>query len=504
MTTGPAEPATAKELKKQLRRLKHVGNGSSSEAAALEERLRARETWEKDLAQVKGSITEKSKLLPNADVSKEIAELQSRYKALTGDSEDYKAGKKRKAPSQDTDPMTPPPDASTFEPWAPRSHFRFEVLHESKKPGSRARVGRIHTPHGVIDTPCFVPVGTNGALKAVSSEQANDADVQLMFCNTYHLLVHPGTEVVEHAGGLHKFMRRDRPLITDSGGFQVFSLADADSDDDGPELKQKRVRRKKDAQETQHGKLCSVTEQGVVFKSYRDGSVIELTPESSVRAQKKFGADIIIPLDELPPYHVTRDRLEKSVQLSHRWMARSLREHLSNVNDQAMYAVVHGGVDRELRTRSVEYLSSLPFDGMAVGGSLGKDRQEMLDMLSWLMPLLPRNKPNHLLGIADPESCASVVPLGVDTMDSCNPTRVARHGTLLTTQGDVRISATKYQNDHTPIDPQMESIPYTRAYLHHLFKQNEPLALTLASLHNIYYMNHLMRELRGRILRDEI
>ena len=172
MTTGPAEPATAKELKKQLRRLKHVGNGSSSEAAALEERLKARETWEKDLAQVKGSITEKSKLLPNADVSKEIAELQSRYKALTGESEDYKAGKKRKAPSQEVvDPMAPPPSADSFEPWAPRSHFRFEVLHESKKPGSRARVGRIHTPHGTIDTPCFVPVGTNGALKAVRSRR---------------------------------------------------------------------------------------------------------------------------------------------------------------------------------------------------------------------------------------------------------------------------------------------------------------------------------------------
>jgi hypothetical protein len=158
MTTGPAEPATAKELKKQLRRLKHVGNGSSSEASALEERLRAREAWEKDLAQVKGSITEKSKLVPKP--VEEIAQLQARYKELTGENEDYKAGKKRKAPSQDTDPMTPPPDASTFEPWAPRSHFRFEVLHESKKPGSRARVGRIHTPHGVIDTPCFVPVGT--------------------------------------------------------------------------------------------------------------------------------------------------------------------------------------------------------------------------------------------------------------------------------------------------------------------------------------------------------
>jgi hypothetical protein len=169
MTTGPAEPATAKELKKQLRRLKHVRNGSTAEATALEERLRAREAWEKDLATVKGSITEKSKLVPKP--VEEIAELQARYKALTGDSEDYKAGKKRKAPSQDTDPMTPPPDASTFEPWAPRSHFRFEVLHESKKPGSRARVGRIHTPHGVIDTPCFVPVGTNGALKAVRSRR---------------------------------------------------------------------------------------------------------------------------------------------------------------------------------------------------------------------------------------------------------------------------------------------------------------------------------------------
>lgn len=316
--------------------------------------------------------------------------------------------------------------------------------------------------------------------------------------------MHPGCDVVEGAGGLHKFMRRDRPIITDSGGFQVFSLAEPDSDDDGPELKQKRARRKEAETSTQHGRLVSVTEEGVVFKSYRDGAVIELTPESTVQAQKRFGADIIIPLDELPPYHVSRERLERSVQLSHRWMARSLREHLANVNDQAMYAVVHGGVDRELRTRSVEYLSSLPFDGMAIGGSLGKDRAEMIDMLQWLLPLLPKDKPNHLLGIADPKSCEAVVPLGVDTMDSCNPTRVARHGTLLTTAGDVRISATRYQNDHGPIDPACPSIPHTRAYLHHLFKQNEPLALTLASLHNIYYMNHLMKELRGKIMRDEI
>lgn len=180
-----AQPAeTAKELKKQLRRLKHIGSGASADAAALEERLRSRETWEKDLATTKCLITEKSKLLPNQAVAVEIKDLQTRYRELSGESGDYKAGKKRKALAleEPADPMAPPPPASSFEPWAPRSHFSFEVVHESQKPGSRARVGRIHTPHGIIDTPCFVPVGTNGALKAVSSEQAEAADVQLMFC----------------------------------------------------------------------------------------------------------------------------------------------------------------------------------------------------------------------------------------------------------------------------------------------------------------------------------
>lgn len=180
-----AQPAeTAKELKKQLRRLKHIGSGASADATALEERLRAREAWEKDLATTKCLITEKSKLLPNQAVAVEIKDLQTRYRELSGESDDYKAGKKRKALAleESVDPMAPPPPASSFEPWAPRAHFSFEVVHESRKPGSRARVGRIHTPHGIIDTPCFVPVGTNGALKAVSSEQAEAADVQLMFC----------------------------------------------------------------------------------------------------------------------------------------------------------------------------------------------------------------------------------------------------------------------------------------------------------------------------------
>mmetsp|Transcript_7559 Transcript_7559/g.22414 ORF Transcript_7559/g.22414 Transcript_7559/m.22414 type:complete len:546 (+) Transcript_7559:197-1834(+) len=502
----------ARDLKKALRRLKHAGGAPAAEVAALEKRIAEKEAHEKELASVKGGITVCTKRLracgdaERADLEAERDRLQARYGELTGGGA-WEGKRKRPKPDGSlppgNDPLAPPPGPETFPAKAENPHFRFEVVHESAV--SRARVGRIHTPHGVIETPCFVPVGTNAALKAVSAQEAAAAGVDLMFCNTYHLLVHPGADVVANAGGLHAFMGRDRPLITDSGGFQVFSLAEPDSDDDRPELKQKRARRKPgDDPTTEHGSLKSVDERGVVFKSYRDGTEIVLTPESSVGAQKRLGADIIIPLDELPPYHVTRERLEASVQLSHRWMARSLRAHLADPRRQAMYAVVHGGVDRELRERSAAYLASLPFDGMAVGGSLGKDRAEMLDMLSWLMPLLPRDRPNHLLGIADPESCEAVVPLGVDTMDSCNPTRVARHGTLLTTQGVVRIKAQRYRDDHGPIDPGCPSVPQSRAYLHHLFKANEPLALTVASLHNIYYMNHLMREMRGKIMRDEI
>ncbi|KAJ1461811.1 tRNA-guanine(15) transglycosylase-like protein [Pelagophyceae sp. CCMP2097] len=507
------ENIPAKDLKKMVRRLQHGGPSVDAAAvAAMEARFVARAAYEKALSTCKGAITVAKKSMQREatpELAAELEKLQAEYAALTGRAA-YSKGAQRaeakaKQPPQ-TLGMEPPPDASTFPAYVDRDYFRFEVIHESKI--SRARVGRIHTPHGIIDTPCFVPVGTNGALKAVDSFQAIEAGVQLQFCNTYHLLVHPGADVVEQAGGLHKFMLRDAPIITDSGGFQVFSLADSDDEEDGPELKSKRTKRKRDddddGEAKTQGQLLKVSENGTLFRSYLDGSQIDLTPESSVAAQKQFGADIIIPLDELPPYHVTRERLELSVQLSHRWMARSLRAHLGDPRKQAMYAVVHGGVDRELRLRSAEYLQSLPFDGFAVGGSLGKDKAEMVEMLTWLMPALPRDKPNHLLGIADPESCLAVVPLGVDTMDSCNPTRIARHGTLLTTAGNLRIKATVHRSDYGDIDPEVKTIPYTRAYLHHLFKQNEPLALTLASLHNILFMNHLMKDMREKIMRDEL
>jgi queuine tRNA-ribosyltransferase len=321
------------------------------------------------------------------------------------------------------------------------------------------------------------------------------------FIRRYHLLVHPGPEVVAGGGGLHQWMGHEGALITDSGGFQVFSLSEP-SADDGPEMKCKSKTRT--AREEGAASLLSVTEHGAYFRSYHDGRTIELTPESSVRAQKAFASDIIIPLDELPPYHISRERLHASVRLSHRWMARSLKEHLKDQRQQAMYGVVHGGTDEELRGESAEYLSSLPFDGFAIGGSLGKDRSEMLELLQFLMPRLPEDKPNHLLGIADPESAEAVVPYGIDTMDSCNPTRIARHGLLLTTDGPLKIKQLKHANDYGPVDPKVKTISHSRSYLHHLLKQHEPLFMTLASQHNLLFMGHLMGDIRRRILNDEI
>ena len=348
-----------------------------------------------------------------------------------------------------------------------------------------------------------MPVGTNAALKGMSSAQAALCGVQLMFCNTYHLLVHPGPDVVAEAGGLHRFIGRDGPLITDSGGFQVFSLAHATSED-GPELK----RRSSTRTGRNEGTLLRTSEEGVAFRSYRDGSRIELTPESSVTAQKALGADIIIPLDELPPLGVSRERLVTSVDLSHRWMARSLRTHLDDRRGQAMYAVVHGGVDRALRAHSVDYLSSLPFDGFAVGGSLGKDRDEMLDLLGYVLPLLPPDKPNHILGIADPRSVMEGVRHGADTFDSCFPTRVARHGSLLTRDGTLHIRQGKYKRQFGPVDPTMpwaeQDDPVSRAYLHHLKAAHEPLFETLASMHNVRFMNTIMAEMREQILNDDL
>jgi queuine tRNA-ribosyltransferase len=373
--------------------------------------------------------------------------------------------------------------------------FKFEVIHTSKK--SKARVGKITTPHGVIDTPNFVAVGTNGTLKALSNETVDAIGLQLMFCNTYHLLLQPGTAVVKAAGGLHSFIQRKNPLITDSGGFQVFSLAY------GSVHQELKSAGKKQGE----GSVLKITEEGVLFRSYRDGQKILLTPESSILAQKDLGADIIIPFDELPPYHIDREKLKASLARTHRWEKRSLDEHLNNRQNQALYGVIHGGVDPELRKLSCETLTALDFDGFAIGGSVGKTKEELYDLIGFVRPQLPDDKPNHLLGIGDVSSLERLIPLGIDTFDSSYPTRAARHGFLLTKTGGLKLSPVTLATRFEPIErdcgcPTCQN--YTIAYIHHLFKAKELTGLMLATIHNLYFMVKMMQETREKILQDEI
>ena len=373
--------------------------------------------------------------------------------------------------------------------------FRFELIHTSTQ--SKAKVGKIYTPHGVIDTPNFVGVGTNGTIKALDNQAVHEIGLQLMFCNTYHLLLQPGTSIVKQAGGLHSFINRSLPIITDSGGFQVFSLAYGSISD---ELKGKGTKK-------QTGHVLKISEEGVIFRSYRDGKKVLLTPESSIEAQKDLGADIIIPLDELPPYHIEKKALEDSLSRTHRWEERSLHTHLKNPNNQAMYAVIHGGIDAALREKSCRYLTKLPFDGFSIGGSMGRTKQEMFEVLRSTLSHLPIEKPNHLLGIGDLASIEMCIPMGIDTFDSSYPTRAARHGILLTQEGHVKIGKNSHAQMFSPPEKTCSCSTCSRfslAYLHHLFKAKEVTYMILATIHNLHFMVQLMQRYRTKILHNDI
>jgi len=373
--------------------------------------------------------------------------------------------------------------------------FKFEVNYQSKK--SSARLGKIYTSHGVIDTPNFVAVGTNGTIKALDSKMVHSIGLQLMFCNTYHLLLQPGVDVINKGGGLHKFIHRKLPIITDSGGFQVFSLAYGSVAD---ELKSR-------GQKKQDGQVLKITEEGVIFRSYRDGEKITLTPESSIKAQKIFGSDIILPLDELPPYHMDKKKLKKSLDRTHRWEKRSLEEHLKNPAGQAIYAIIHGGIDKELRKESCDVLSDLAFDGYAIGGSVGKNLKEMIEMLTFATSHLPKDKPNHLLGIGDLTSLENAIPLGIDTFDSSYPTKAARHGIFFTKEKKIKISTSENKYLFTPVEKDCSCFTckhYHRAFLHHLFKAKELSYFTLATIHNLHFMVQLMKDYRKKIEMDLI
>lgn len=374
-------------------------------------------------------------------------------------------------------------------------YFSFTILHRSSK--SRARVGQIITPHGVIDTPNFVAVGTNGTIKAVDMAMLDQIGIQLLFCNTYHLMVQPGTNVIAQAGGLHNFTSRRGPIITDSGGFQLFSLAYGSV---ANELKSKGTKRT-------DGMVLRITEEGVLFRSYKDGSPLLLTPETSVQAQKELGADIIIPLDELPPYHIDPRELKKILDRTHRWEERSLRYHAQNKNNQAIYAVVHGGIDPILRAESAGFLTQLPFDGFAIGGSVGKNKEEMVTMLALVMPQLPTKQPTHLLGIGDLASLEPSIKLGIDTFDSAYPTKCARHGLVFTAQGSYRLQTSGNATRFAPLEHGCDCPTcqrYTIAYIQHLWKAHEMTAYSLLSIHNLAFMVRQMAWYRQAIVEDRL
>jgi len=370
--------------------------------------------------------------------------------------------------------------------------FHFEIIHQSQR--SHARVGRIHTPHGIIDTPGFVPVATHAATKMLDSQTVEQLGTQLQFCNTYHLMLHPGTDIIREAGGLHRFMHRSQPIITDSGGFQVFSLAYGSVKD---ELKSRGMKK-------HDSSICRINERGVTFRSYRDGQYITLTPESSIQAQKDLGADIIIPLDELPGYHTDARKLKASLERTHRWEQRSLDEHRRNPQQQAIYGVIHGGLDSKLRRHSCQVIERMGFDGYAIGGSLGKNLPQMVEMLTHMRPHVPKDKPTHLLGIGDIPGIDATIPLGMDTFDSSYPTKCARHGMLLHENGSIKIYHSQWKRHFESISDAPLVCHYSAAYIHHLFKTHETLGPMLASMHNIHFMHQRMQRYRELILQDAI
>lgn len=419
--------------------------------------------------------------------------------------------------------------------------FRFEILHESRV--SRARVGRIVTPHGTLDTPGLVFVGTQGTLKHIAPDIATGLGMQAMFCNTYHLLLQPSLpELVEAAGGLHAFTAFSAgPILTDSGGFQAFSMAPLSSS----EAAHKSVTPRGDASTyggtravptrrsyspsansqqpstSPTGFLLKVTEDGLIFRSYRDGRRVELTPEASTHAQKKLGADIILPLDELLPSWVEDERrLRRSLERTHRWQERSLRAHAADPRGQAMYGIVHGGASGELRRESARLLLEsgarvgLPFDGLAVGGSVGRNADDLGAILDELAPALPGALPRHLLGIGDTLSVLAGAVRGMDSFDSAYPTRIGRHGTILTDEprampsGKLNLLRAEHR---TMFDRPLRlgcgcptCAHYSMAYLHHLHRAHEPAGMALTAVHNVFFMAEWMSLLRERILRDEL
>ena len=347
---------------------------------------------------------------------------------------------------------------------------RYEFIAEC--PHTKARRGRLHTPHGTVELPAFMPVGTRATVKTLGSEDLEQIGFDLVLSNTYHLALRPGEDVIERLGGIHKFMSWNGPVLTDSGGYQVMSLADS------------RV----------------ITDHGATFKSHLDGSEMLLTPEKSIEIQGKLGVDISMMLDECPPYPCTKDEAAEAMRRTHLWAPRNLS---ARKEDQAVFGIVQGGVHEDLRKESAEYISSLDFAGIAIGGvSVGEPTEMQYPVVHMTAPLLPKDKARYLMGVGHPGDIIHAVGCGVDLFDCVLPTRMARHHTLYTMSGRINAQAKQWEEHNGPYD-EASVFPatqrYTAAYMRHLFKTGEFLAQRLATLHNLSFYARMMEEIRNAI-----
>lgn len=353
--------------------------------------------------------------------------------------------------------------------------FRFEITHTCKQSG--ARTGILHTPHGSVLTPMFMPVGTLATVKFVSPEELTAINAGVILSNTYHLWLRPGADIVKEAGGLHKFMNVERPILTDSGGYQVFSLSDT----------------------------RKINEEGVTFKNHLNGDTLFLTPEKSIQIQNDLGADIIMSFDECPPFPSTYDYMKNSVERTLHWAKRGKEAHQRS-DDQALFGIVQGGEFEDLREMSAKALVEMDFPGYSIGGtSVGETKEVMYKMIDYSIKYLPLEKPRYLMGVGSVDAILEGVLRGVDMFDCVLPTRIARHGTAMSSQGRINIRNQKYERDFSPLDPKCDCITcknYTRAYLKHLNKCNEGLGQRLLSIHNLRYLINLTEQARQAILED--
>jgi len=347
---------------------------------------------------------------------------------------------------------------------------------DAECPQTWARAGTIQTPHGIIQTPIFMPVGTQATVKSLSPEDLQAAGAQIILANTYHLMLRPGSELIASFDGLHNFMHWHGPILTDSGGFQVWSL----------------------------GHLRKLSEDGVTFKSHLDGSLHTLTPERVMQIEAELGADIILPLDICAPHPCPLLEAREAMETTHRWAERALAAKERYNPQQALFGIVQGAFEPELRQESARIVGAMPFPGLSIGGlSVGEPKEEMWRILSYVTPELPRGKPRHLLGVGSPEDLVTGVGLGMDMFDCVLPTRVARHGGLFTYKGRVNIKSARFRSLHGPVEEGCACYTcqnYSAAYVHHLARTEEQLYYRLGSIHNIHFMLHLAAQLRTAII----